>query len=68
MSESPAAIQRLYGSRAMGNQWAGSDIELLPTPSPFDVTHWESLRYPGLREHMKRVGKAVPTWANHHSR
>ena len=46
----------------------GDALDQLPTPSPIDVTHWESLRYPALREHRERVGKAVPTWANHHSR
>ena len=69
---------KLYGSRAMGNHWAGSDIDLvfsspddcsaalrealdlLPTPYLFDVTHWESLRYAPLREHIKRVGIPFP--------
>ena len=77
---------KLYGSRAMGKHWTGSDIDLafsadedcsaalrealdqLPTPYHFDVTHWESLRHPGLREHIERVGKEFPTWADHHSR
>lgn len=69
---------KLYGSRAMGRHWAGSDIDLafsadedcsaalhdaldqLPTPYLFDVTHWESLRYPPLREHIERVGIPFP--------
>lgn len=69
---------KLYGSRAMGNHWAGSDIDLafsspedcsaalrealdlLPTPYLFDVTHWESLRYAPLREHIERVGVPFP--------
>jgi len=69
---------KLYGSRAMGSQWAGSDIDLafsapedcsaalrdaldqLPTPYLFDVTHWESLRYEPLREHIRRVGVPFP--------
>ena len=69
---------KLYGSRAMGKHWAGSDIDLaysagedcsaalrealdqLPTPYLFDVTHWESLRYAPLREHIERVGIPFP--------
>ena len=69
---------KLYGSRAMGKHWAGSDIDLaysadedcsaalrealdqLPTPYLFDVTHWESLRYAPLREHIERVGITFP--------
>lgn len=69
---------KLYGSRAMGRHWAGSDIDLafsadedcsaalrealdqLPTPYLFDVTHWESLRYAPLREHIERVGIPFP--------
>ncbi|MFZ9621421.1 MAG: nucleotidyltransferase family protein [Prochlorococcaceae cyanobacterium] len=69
---------KLYGSRAMGTHWAGSDIDLafssdtdcsaalhealdlLPTPYLFDVTHWESLRYAPLREHIERVGVPFP--------
>jgi len=69
---------KLYGSRAMGRQWSGSDIDLafsadqdcsaalrealdqLPTPYLFDVTHWESLRHQGLREHIQRVGIPFP--------
>ena len=30
--------------------------------------HWTSLRHPGLREHIERVGQEFPTWADHHSR
>jgi predicted nucleotidyltransferase len=69
---------KLYGSRAMGRHWSGSDIDLaysanddcsaalhealdqLPTPYLFDVTHWESLRYAPLREHIERVGITFP--------
>ena len=69
---------KLYGSRAMGRHWRGSDIDLafsadencsaalhealdeLPTPYLFDVTHWESLRHSGLREHIQRVGIPFP--------
>jgi predicted nucleotidyltransferase len=69
---------KLYGSRAMGRHWRGSDIDLafsadencsaalqealdqLPTPYLFDVTHWESLRHSGLREHIERVGIPFP--------
>ncbi|MEB3234212.1 MAG: nucleotidyltransferase domain-containing protein [Cyanobacteriota bacterium] len=69
---------KLYGSRAMGSHWAGSDIDLafsapedcsaalrealdqLPTPYLFDVTHWESLQYAPLREHIARVGVPFP--------
>lgn len=69
---------KLYGSRAMGTHWAGSDIDLafsspedcsaalrealdlLPSPYLFDVTHWESLRYAPLREHIERVGIPFP--------
>ena len=69
---------KLYGSRAMGRHWHGSDIDLafsadencsaalhealdqLPTPYLFDVTHWESLRHSGLREHIQRVGIPFP--------
>lgn len=70
---------KLYGSRAMGSHWAGSDIDLvfssdidcsaalhealdqLPTPYLFDVTHWESLHYAPLREHIERVGVPFPS-------
>ena len=69
---------KLYGSRAMGRHWRGSDIDLafsadedcsaalhdaldqLPTPYLFDVTHQESLRHPGLRDHIERVGRLFP--------
>ena len=69
---------KLYGSRAMGKHWAGSDIDLaysadedcgaalreapdeLATPYLFAVTHWESLRHPGLREHIERVDIPFP--------
>jgi predicted nucleotidyltransferase len=69
---------KLYGSRAMGSHWAGSDIDLafsapddcsaalrealdqLPTPYLFDVTHWDSLRYAPLRDHIDRVGVPFP--------
>ena len=69
---------KLYGSRAMGRHWRGSDLDLaysadedcsaplrealdqLPTPYLFDVTHWESLRYAPLREHIERVGITFP--------
>ena len=69
---------KLYGSRAMGRQRPGSDIDLafsgpidhsaalagafdeLPTPYLFDVTHWESLRHEGLRQHIAEVGVMVP--------
>jgi len=65
---------KLYGSRALGRQRPGSDIDLafsspgdcsaalaaafdeLPTPYRVDVTHWESLRHQGLRDHIERVG------------
>ena len=69
---------KLYGSRAMGRHWRGSDVDLafsadedcsaalhealdeLPTTYLFDVTHWESLRHSGLREHIERVGIPFP--------
>jgi len=65
---------KLYGSRALGRQRPGSDIDLafsskedcsaelaaafeeLPTPYLVDVTHWETLRHEGLRDHIERVG------------
>jgi len=65
---------KLYGSRALGRQRPGSDIDLafsseedcsaelaaafeeLPTPYLVDVTHWETLRHQGLRDHIERVG------------
>lgn len=65
---------KLYGSRALGRQRPGSDIDLafssegdcsaklaaafeeLPTPYLVDVTHWESLRHEGLRDHIAQVG------------
>ena len=65
---------KLYGSRALGRQRPGSDIDLafsseedcsaelaaafeeLPTPYLVDVTHWESLRHVGLRDHIARAG------------
>ena len=31
-------------------------LDQLPTPYLFDVTHWESLRYAPLREHIERIG------------
>lgn len=67
---------KLYGSRALGRQRPGSDIDLafsspedcsaalaaafdeLPTPYRVDVTHWESLRHEGLRQHIARC----PLW------
>jgi len=69
---------KLFGSRALGSHWRGSDIDLafsapddcsaqlrealdaLPTPYLFDVTHWESLRHEGLRDHIQRAGKLFP--------
>ncbi len=68
---------KLYGSRALGQQRPGSDIDLafssaedcsaalaaafeeLPTPYLGDVTHWESLRHKGLRQHIARFGVLV---------
>jgi predicted nucleotidyltransferase len=65
---------KLYGSRAVGRQRLGSDIDLafsspvddtaqlagafeeLPIPYQVDVTHWESLRHQGLRQHIEQVG------------
>ena len=65
---------KLYGSRALGRQRPGSDIDLafsseedcsaelaaafeeLPTPYLVDVTHWETLRHEGLRDHIERMG------------
>jgi predicted nucleotidyltransferase len=65
---------KLYGSRALGRQRPGSDIDLafscnrdcsaalagaleeLPTPYRFDVSHWESLQHPGLRQHIASAG------------
>ena len=35
-------------------------LDQLPTPYLFDVTHWESLRYAPLREHIERVGIPFP--------
>lgn len=69
---------KLYGSRALGRQRPGSDIDLafsapqdcsaalagafeeLPIPYRVDVTHWESLRHEGLRQHIASNG--VPLW------
>jgi len=31
-------------------------LDNLPTPYLFDVTHWETLRHGGLKEHIERVG------------
>jgi hypothetical protein len=31
-------------------------FEELPTPYLVDVTHWESLRHEGLRQHIDRFG------------
>lgn len=31
-------------------------LDDLPTPYLFDVTHYETLRHAGLREHIERVG------------
>ncbi len=68
---------KLYGSRALGRQRPGSDIDLafscpedcsaafaaafeeLPTLYRMDVTHWESLRHEGLRQHIDRFGVLV---------
>ena len=68
---------KLYGSRALGRQRPGSDIDLAfsspedcsaafaaafderPTPYRVDVTHWESLRHEGLRQHIARFGVLV---------
>ena len=35
-------------------------LDNLPTPYRFDVTHWESLRHPALRDHIERVGIPFP--------
>ena len=35
-------------------------LDDLPTPDLFDVTHWESLRHQGLRDHIDRVGRLFP--------
>ncbi len=35
-------------------------LDALPTPYLFDVTHWESLRHEGLRDHIQRAGKLFP--------
>jgi len=31
-------------------------LDELPTPYLFDVTHYETLRHSGLKEHIERVG------------
>jgi len=31
-------------------------LDDLPTPYLFDVTHYESLKHEGLKEHIDRVG------------
>lgn len=31
-------------------------LDDLPTPYLFDVTHYESLRHEGLKEHIERIG------------
>jgi len=31
-------------------------LDELPTPYLFDVTHYETLRHAGLKEHIERVG------------
>ncbi len=35
-------------------------LDQLPTPYLFDVTHWESLRHEGLRDHIQRAGRLFP--------
>ncbi len=35
-------------------------LDQLPTPYLFDVTHVDSLRHPGLREHIARAGRLFP--------
>lgn len=34
-------------------------LDDLPTPYLFDVTHYESLKHEGLREHIDRVGAVI---------
>jgi len=76
---------KLYGSRALGRERPGSDIDLafiapedcsaalagalddLPIPYTVDVTHWESLRHVGLRQHIAAVGMPWPGWPQHTS-
>ena len=69
----------IYGSRAMGRETPGSDIDLaivttskndlsgrieadledLPTPYLFDVTDYDRITHPPLKEHIDRVGKLL---------
>ncbi|MEI8390643.1 MAG: nucleotidyltransferase domain-containing protein [bacterium] len=37
------------------------EIEELPTPYKFDITHYESLKHLPLKEHIDRVGKIFYT-------
>jgi predicted nucleotidyltransferase len=39
-------------------------LDDLPTPYLFDVTHYESLKHEGLREHIERVGVVFYQQAN----
>lgn len=34
-------------------------LDDLPTPYRFDVTHYESLRHTGMKEHIDRVGVVI---------
>lgn len=34
-------------------------LDNLPTPYMFDVTHYESLKHQGLKEHIDRVGVVI---------
>ena len=49
LQDDPAEIPRLLEA-----------LDQLPTPYQFDVTHWESLRHQGLKDHIERVGSPFP--------
>ena len=34
-------------------------LDNLPTPYLFDVTHYDTLKHEGLKEHIDRVGKMI---------
>ena len=49
-------IDLAFSSKEDCSAQLAAAFEELPTPCLVDVTHWESLRHEGLREHIERVG------------
>lgn len=54
-----SAIDLAFSSEEDCSPELAAAFEELPTPYRMDVSHWESLRHEGLRQHIARFGVLV---------